>query len=114
MTDSNRYSGAITIVPPLTAAQIRDLDSALKLTDIALRISEQIEETDSGEVVTRTADAIEPTCDGLSGRHLVEELAALVGRFRRDHTNAATSRSSTRPGPIRRRGSGSSCATARS
>jgi hypothetical protein len=77
MGDTNRYSGAITITPPLTGAEIRKAPDSV-LDDVRLKVRETATPTDDGEIVVRTADAIVPTCDGRSGRSFAEDLQLLV------------------------------------
>jgi hypothetical protein len=77
MADSNSYSGAITFTPPLTAAEIRRAPESV-LEDCRLRVREIATPTDEGEIVVRTADALEPTCNGRNGSSLVEDLQLMV------------------------------------
>ena len=76
MSDENRYTGAITITPPVTAAAV--IREAPRTQDARLRIHRAVTPTGQGEVIVLTADAIEPACDGFSGRHLVEDIQRLA------------------------------------
>jgi Family of unknown function (DUF6205) len=82
MADCNYFEGEIRIAPPLTAPEIRRCP---ELQDLQLRIDEQIEPTDDGETVRRTADAVFPDCQGMSGRLIKDELAALLQHFGAEH-----------------------------
>lgn len=75
------FTGAITINPPLNGREIRD---APNVRDVRLRVQETATPTDDGEIVTRTADAIVPTCDGRNGYYVVEEVQVLVDHAMRD------------------------------
>jgi hypothetical protein len=77
VADSNSYSGAITFTPTLNAAEIRRAPENV-LEDCRLRVREIATPTDEGEIVVRTADALEPTCNGQNGCNLVEDLQLMV------------------------------------
>lgn len=70
------FTGEITIVPPLTWAEIK---RGPGLEDLRLRTVEETTETDEGRVTRVTADAVVPiTEDSYKGYRIVEELQALV------------------------------------
>ena len=79
---SNRYTGAITITPPLTRKQIREAH-AENFKDIRFRIVEEQVESDDGETVTvrTTADAIVPLDIEYSGHDLEDEIQSVVDAF---------------------------------
>lgn len=72
---SNRFSGAITITPPLTYEQIQ---GAPRTNDAELRIVEQRTETATGWTATMTADAIVGPDEPCSGHSVEDGLKALV------------------------------------
>lgn len=78
----NRFTGAITITPPLTRKQIRKACPE-NLRDVRLRIVEREVESDDGETVTvrTTADAIVPFDTTYSGSKLEEEIQVIVDAF---------------------------------
>lgn len=84
MSYSNRYTGAITITPPVTAAAV--IREAPETQDARLRINRAVTPTDQGEVIVLTADAIEPACDGFSGYSLVEDIQRLADHIGSGHT----------------------------
>lgn len=79
---NNRFTGAITIMPPLTRKQIREAHHE-NLKDVRLRIVEQQVESDDGETVTvrTTADAIIPLDMEYSGHSLEDEIQSIVDAF---------------------------------
>lgn len=79
---SNRYTGAITIMPPLTRTQIREAYPE-NFKDIRFRIVEEQVESDDGETVTvrTTADAAVPLDIEYSGYNLEGEIQAIVDAF---------------------------------
>lgn len=79
---SNRFTGAITITPPLTRTQIRN-SQIERMTDVKLRIVEQKTESDDCEsfTVRPVADAIVPLDMEYSGHDLEEEIQFLVDAF---------------------------------
>jgi hypothetical protein len=78
----NRFTGAITITPPLTRSQINDPRIARR-TDVKLRIVEQKTESDDGEsfTVRPVADAIVPLEKDYSGDHLGDDIQLIVDAF---------------------------------
>lgn len=80
MSYENRYSGEITITPPVTWGQLRDAD-APKIADVRLRIDETTIDTDAGQMVTRQAVAIAPLEMTYSGHELQANIQALVDYY---------------------------------
>lgn len=76
MSYSNRFSGAITITPPLTWEQIQ---SAPKTRDAELRIIEERTDTATGWSAAMIANAIVGPDEPCSGHSVEEDIAALVG-----------------------------------
>ena len=83
---SSRLYGEIRISPPLKWSEFRDLD--IYTNDerdrlLRLRVSELTTNTEVGEVVIRTAVAIEDTLEGESRKcySLEEELAVIAQTF---------------------------------
>ena len=71
-----RFEGEISIVPPLTWAEIK---KGPGLQDLRLRTVEDVEETAEGHVTRVTADAVVPiTEDSYKGYSIREELQALA------------------------------------
>lgn len=71
-----RFEGEISIVPPLTWAEIK---KGPGIQDLRLRTVEDVEETDEGRVTRVTADAVIPLMeDSYKGYSIVEELQALA------------------------------------
>lgn len=81
----NRFTGAITITPPLTRPQIHEVQNGklARLTDVKLRIVKAEVESEDGETVTirKTADAIVPLDMTYSGHHVAEDVQALIDHF---------------------------------
>lgn len=78
----NRFTGAITIAPPLTRSQINDPRIARR-TDVKLRIVEQRTESDDGEAFTvrPVADAIVPLDMEYSGHSLEDDIQLIIDTF---------------------------------
>lgn len=76
----NRFTGEITITPPLTWSEI---ESGPKLLDVQLRVTEarRAAEDRDFEIVCRTADAIIPHEGGYSGHRVLDDLAAVVAHY---------------------------------
>ena len=84
MSYSNRFSGEITITPPLTWSEIRAIDSGVpRITDVRLRIDEERTVSDDGneETVRRTAGAIVPLDMTYSGSNVTEDVQAIVDHY---------------------------------
>lgn len=78
-----RFDGEISIVPPLTWAEIK---RGPGLQDIRLRTIEDTQETDEGRITRVTADAVIPLMeDSYKGYSIVEELQALVDAHGKRH-----------------------------
>jgi hypothetical protein len=75
MSYSNRFSGAITITPPLTWAQIQ---GAPKTSDAELRVIEERTDTETGWTAVMVADAIVGPDEPCSGYDVEKDIAALV------------------------------------
>ena len=75
MSDTNRYTGTITVTPPLTALELRD---APDTRDARFRIEETTVETEFGRAILCVGTAIESTCDGMGGRLFETDMQALV------------------------------------
>lgn len=81
MSYKNRFTGEITITPPLTWAEIRDPD-APRLNDVRLRIDETAADTDTGQVIIRQAVAIAPLEMGsYSGHEIESDIQAVVDYY---------------------------------
>lgn len=82
MSYNNRFSGAITVSPPLTRTQINDPRIARR-TDVKLRIVEQKIEAEDGESFTirPVADAIVPLDVEYSGHNLEDDIQLIVDTF---------------------------------
>ncbi|ACU71893.1 hypothetical protein Caci_2984 [Catenulispora acidiphila DSM 44928] len=80
MSYDNRFSGAITITPPLTWSEI---EAGPALRDLKLEIRERRTVSDDGdtETVRRTADRILPRVRTFSGTHVLEDLQAIVAHY---------------------------------
>lgn len=88
MSASNRYSGAISIKPPLTAAEIRQVESlygANESFDVHLLTNVRIEQTADGEIVRRTADAIGGPDEACNGYDVAEQIQTVVDLFAAGH-----------------------------
>jgi hypothetical protein len=72
---NNRYSGAITITPPLIRSQI---DAAPETRDALLRVTEERSETPGGYSATVVAGAIVGPDEPCSGYQVEKEIAALA------------------------------------
>lgn len=77
----NRFTGEITITPPLTWAEIRDSGDSARITDVRLRIRETVQDTDVGQVVTKSADAIVPLEMAHSGHNVEDDIQAVVDHY---------------------------------
>lgn len=89
MSYSNRYSGEITITPPLTAAEIRQTpDWAEQTWHTHLRVQTTTEQTPDGEITRYTADAILGPDEPCSGYDVKDQIQALVEQFGGGHTFA--------------------------
>lgn len=81
MSDSNHYSGAITITPPLTWSQIKDCKDVPGAGDATLVVKETwIEDGDTRTVTSTASQIIATPLDG-EARHLTEYIQAVVDRF---------------------------------
>lgn len=84
MSSSNNYTGAITITPPLTGAEIRHLTALHDWSDsfdAHLRVNEVTEQTADGEIVRRTADAIVGPEESCSGYDVAEQIQTIVDLY---------------------------------
>lgn len=88
MSASNRYSGAITITPPLNTHEIRQVTSAYDWSDgfdAHLRVNRDESTSVEGESVliyiTETADAIVGPEESCSGYDVVEQIQTIVDLF---------------------------------
>ena len=84
MSANNKYSGEITITPPLTAYEIRHFTAHYDWSasfDAHLRVGEATEQTDDGEVVRRTAGAIVGPEESCSGYDVVEQIQTIVDLY---------------------------------
>lgn len=77
----NRFTGEIAITPPLTWAEIRDSGDSARITDVRLRIRESVQDTDTGQVVIKFADAIVPLEMTYSGRNVEDDIQAVVDHY---------------------------------
>lgn len=81
---SNRYSGAITIDPPLTAAEIRRAPSgegASVTWDAHLRINKREIDTEQGSATLYMADAIVGPEESCSGYDVAGQIQTIVDLF---------------------------------
>lgn len=84
----NRYTGEITITPPLTATEIRHAPSGRGSStawDAHLRITATTEDTDTGEVTRYTADAIVGPENPCNGYDVKEQIQALIDLYADGH-----------------------------
>lgn len=91
MAASNSFSGEITITPPLTAPEIRQVTGSYDWSDsfdAHLRITAVTEQTDDGETVRRTADAIVGPDESCKGYDVAEQIQTIVDLFGASHTFA--------------------------
>lgn len=89
MSYSNRYSGAITITPPLTATEIRRAprdDDAGDEWSAHLRINLREVDTDEGSATLCTADAIVGPEEPCSGYDVEQQIQALADLYADSHT----------------------------
>lgn len=101
MSYSNRFSGAITITPPLTAAEIRLAPGGKGASvswDAHLRIDRRTTDTDLGEAAIYTADAIVGPEEPCNGYDVEEQIKALVGLFADGHEFAGFIQEDPDPG----------------
>lgn len=99
MSYSNRFSGAITITPPLTAAEIRTApEGASAAWDAHLRIDRREIATDEGEAVIYTADAIVGPEEACNGYDVEEQIKTLVALFADGHEFAGFIQEDPDPG----------------
>ena len=87
---SSHVTGAITITPPLTWAEIKGTKftgpDLPEWPDAMLRIKTTTEDTEHGELVFHTADAIVPGTDEKAGFYDLEQnLADIVAEFGAGH-----------------------------
>lgn len=85
---SNRFSGAITITPPLTAAEVRQVTGQYDWStafDAHLRIASTTVQTDDGEATRYSADAIVGPGDPCNGYDVAEQIQTLVDLFGTGH-----------------------------
>jgi hypothetical protein len=85
---SNRYSGEITITPPLTAAEIRRAPAgkgASTSWDAHLRIDRREIETDAGSMTVYTADAIVGPDEPCNGYDVEQQIKTLVALYADGH-----------------------------
>jgi Family of unknown function (DUF6205) len=85
MGDYNGFSGEITIAPPLTWAEI--LGGPL-LRDVCLRTAESTTDTATSRTTYTTADAIIPVEARYDGRHVPDDIQAIVDWYGTTHTFA--------------------------
>jgi hypothetical protein len=81
---NNHFTGAITITPPLTWAEIQ---TSPPLQDTSLRLVETVTDTETGRTIATQAISIVADT-GFSGFHVVEEIQALVDHHGAAHTFA--------------------------
>lgn len=82
MSYDNRFTGAITITPPFTWAEICEATGrAAAITDVRLRIVQNVVDTDTGQVVTKSADGILPLAEPYSGHHVEDDIQAIVDHY---------------------------------
>lgn len=78
----NHFTGAITITPPLTWAEIQD---GPKLQDVQLHVREEkrtaVLDGAVAEVIVRTCDAIVPLGMEYSGHRLEEDIQAVIDHY---------------------------------
>lgn len=75
----NHFTGAITITPPLTWAEIRNGPG---VSDVSVRIVEETVDTDTGQNKVLTGDAIVPLPMGrYSGYSVTEDIQAIVDHY---------------------------------
>lgn len=79
---SNRFTGAITITPPLTWS---DIQNGPTLKDVQLCVREEkrtaVVDGAEAEVIVRTADAIVPLDMEYSGHRLEEDIQAVIDHY---------------------------------
>lgn len=77
-----RFSGEITITPPLTWAEIKH-KSRRGLQDLRIRLHEDVTDTDQGQnrIVTGVAVAPGTTDEAYAGYDMVPELQSLVDAY---------------------------------
>lgn len=77
MSYESHWSGEIRITPPLTWAEIK---RGPGIQDVKLRLDEQVEDTDTGQVRTIAAVAVGPLVTGqaFSGYAVEEELQQVI------------------------------------
>jgi hypothetical protein len=98
VSDTNSFTGEITVTPPLTFAEIRAMPTTgPKLHDLGLRIHRTVTTTDSGEVTDITAPAITPPPE-FGGANILEDLQLLIDEFGSDHEFAGFIEMWTDPG----------------
>jgi Family of unknown function (DUF6205) len=84
MSYSNRFSGAISITPPLTAPELRSFTACYDWDDsfdAHLRVTETTEETADGEIVRREADAIVGPEESCNGYDVQEQIQTVVDLY---------------------------------
>ena len=85
MSYNNRYTGAITISPPLNRRQINEVHNGplAGLTDVQLRVHDAEEETVDGDalIIRSTADAVIPLSIGYSGYNLANDIRRIIDHF---------------------------------
>jgi hypothetical protein len=75
----SRWTGEIRIEPPLTWAEIKNNCQAPGFQDAKLRLIEDAQDTETGEVRTVTADAVIPvTSEMFNGYSMEEEIQAAI------------------------------------
>lgn len=79
MGQHNRHTGAITITPPLTWAEIKDGPA---VSDVRLRTPQTVIDTDDGQITTITGDAIVPLEMGsYSGYSVAADIQTIVDHY---------------------------------
>jgi hypothetical protein len=82
---SNRFTGEITITPPLTAAEIRRAPDLDQEWDVHLRVTETTEQTPDGEITRYSADAIVGPDEPCNGYDAEDQIRGLVALFADGH-----------------------------
>lgn len=77
----SHWTGEVRISPPLTWAEIKNSSQSPGFQDLKLRLDEQVEDTDAGQVRIITGVAVETLADirgAYNGYTIEEELQAVV------------------------------------
>ncbi|HZP49647.1 DUF6205 family protein [Actinocrinis sp.] len=98
MSYSNRFTGEITITPPLTHAEIRRAPTLDPSWDAHLRIDRDEIDTDAGVMVVYAADAIVGPEEPCNGYDVEDQIRTLVGLYSEGHEFAGFIQEDPDPG----------------